>query len=101
MDNKQREYYSCDATYRNWLEIELKNASVSPIGLSSEEKDRAIAVAGETLSSSLSLLLSKFTNILPSCSNSSKLFTLTRLGAIIYKEIYRKPIIDVICTLRM
>nr|CAD1816980.1 unnamed protein product [Ananas comosus var. bracteatus] len=53
-----REYYSCDATYRNWLEIELKNASVSPIGLSSEEKDRAIAVAGETLSSSLSLLLS-------------------------------------------
>ncbi|OAY70656.1 Nuclear pore complex protein NUP107, partial [Ananas comosus] len=52
-----REYYSCDATYRNWLEIELKNASVSPIGLSSEEKDRAIAVAGETLSSSLSLLL--------------------------------------------
>lgn len=56
----QREYYACDATYRNWLKFELENAAIAPAELSSEEKDRAAATALETLDSSLSLLLSKF-----------------------------------------
>ncbi|XWS18791.1 hypothetical protein CRYUN_Cryun32bG0075200 [Craigia yunnanensis] len=51
------EYYSCDATYRNWLKIELSNADVSLVELSVEEKERAIAAAQETLNLSLSLLL--------------------------------------------
>ncbi|KAK4851211.1 hypothetical protein QYF36_013325 [Acer negundo] len=51
-----REYYSCDATYRNWLKIELENADVSPPELSLEEKQRAIAAAQETLNLSLLLL---------------------------------------------
>lgn len=53
------EYYSCDATYRNWLKIELENADVSPAELSVEEKQRAIAAAQEILDLSLSLLLRK------------------------------------------
>lgn len=53
------EYYSCDATYRNWLKIELANAEVPPLELSVEEKQRAITAAKETLNSSLSLLLKK------------------------------------------
>ncbi|GJZ04016.1 nuclear pore complex protein NUP107 [Tanacetum coccineum] len=48
------EYYSCDATYRSWLQIELDNAGVD---VSSEEKERATVVAMETLSSSMALLL--------------------------------------------
>nr|XP_029118750.1 nuclear pore complex protein NUP107 isoform X2 [Elaeis guineensis] len=52
-----QEYYSCDATYRNWLKIELENAAVPPAELSSEEKEKAIAAARETLKSSLLLLL--------------------------------------------
>lgn len=56
---KQSEYYSCDATYRNWLKIELANADVSPVELSVEEKQRAIEAAKETLNLSLLLLLSK------------------------------------------
>ncbi|CAL5381112.1 unnamed protein product [Camellia sinensis] len=36
-------YYSCDATYRNWLKVELENVEVSPLELSVEEKQRAIA----------------------------------------------------------
>ncbi|CAK9179846.1 unnamed protein product [Ilex paraguariensis] len=51
------EYYSCDATYRNWLKIELENAVVSPLELSNEEKQRAVAAAREALKSSLLLLL--------------------------------------------
>ncbi|OMO70579.1 Nuclear pore complex protein [Corchorus capsularis] len=51
------EYYSCDATFRNWLKIELENAEVSPDELSAEETQRAIAAAKETLDLSLSLLL--------------------------------------------
>ncbi|THF96671.1 hypothetical protein TEA_000858 [Camellia sinensis var. sinensis] len=51
------EYYSCDATYRNWLKVELENVEVSPLELSVEEKQRAIAAAKETLNSSFSLLL--------------------------------------------
>ncbi|CAL5381200.1 unnamed protein product [Camellia sinensis] len=38
-------YYSCDATYRNWLKVELENVEVSPLELSVEEKQRAIAAA--------------------------------------------------------
>lgn len=53
------EYYSCDATYRNWLKIELENAEVPPLELSFEEKQRAISAAKETLNSSLLLLLRK------------------------------------------
>lgn len=51
------EYYSCDATYRNWLQIELENAEVASGELSVEERQKAIAAAKETLSSSLLLLL--------------------------------------------
>ncbi|KAB2012431.1 hypothetical protein ES319_D09G090100v1 [Gossypium barbadense] len=51
------EYYSCDATYRNWLKIELANAEVSPDELSVEEKQRAIMAAKETLDLSFLLLL--------------------------------------------
>ncbi|CAL5379538.1 unnamed protein product [Camellia sinensis] len=53
------EYYSCDATYRNWLKVELENVEVSSLELSVEEKQRAIAAAKETLNSSFSLLLRK------------------------------------------
>ncbi|CAK7356483.1 unnamed protein product [Dovyalis caffra] len=53
------EYYSCDATYRNWLKIELDNAEAPPLDLSVEEKQRATAAAKETLNSSMSLLLSE------------------------------------------
>ncbi|MBA0650451.1 hypothetical protein Goklo_017869 [Gossypium klotzschianum] len=51
------EYYSCDATYRNWLKIELANAEVSADELSVEEKQRAIMAAKETLDLSFLLLL--------------------------------------------
>ncbi|KAA8541609.1 hypothetical protein F0562_022761 [Nyssa sinensis] len=53
------EYYSCDATYRNWLKIELENTKVSPLELSAEEKQRAVLAAKEMLNSSESLLLRK------------------------------------------
>ncbi|XP_050232383.1 nuclear pore complex protein NUP107 [Mercurialis annua] len=53
------EYYSCDATYRNWLKIDLENAEVPVHELSMEEKQRSITAAKETLRSSLSLLLRK------------------------------------------
>ncbi|KAL7603921.1 nuclear pore complex protein NUP107 [Lactuca sativa] len=53
------EYYSCDATYRNWLQIELENAGIDPQDISNEEKHRANVVAMETLSSSMALLLRK------------------------------------------
>ncbi|KAI8028130.1 Nuclear pore complex protein NUP107 [Camellia lanceoleosa] len=53
------EYYSCDATYRNWLKVELENVEVSSLELSVEEKQRAIAAAKETLNSSFSLLFRK------------------------------------------
>ncbi|KAF5952563.1 hypothetical protein HYC85_010507 [Camellia sinensis] len=46
------EYYSCDATYRNWLKVELENVEL-------RKKQRAIAAAKETLNSSFSLLLRK------------------------------------------
>ncbi|XP_073021989.1 nuclear pore complex protein NUP107 [Primulina eburnea] len=50
------EYYSCDAKYRSWLNIELANEEVLPSELSNEEKQRTMAVARETLISSLKLL---------------------------------------------
>ncbi|XP_052183667.1 nuclear pore complex protein NUP107 [Diospyros lotus] len=53
------EYYSCDATYRNWLKVELQNTEISAVELSVEEKQRAIRAAEETLHSSLTLLLRK------------------------------------------
>ncbi|XP_022146714.1 nuclear pore complex protein NUP107 [Momordica charantia] len=53
------EYFSCDATYRNWLKIELENIEASSLNLSLEEKQRSIAAANETLDSSFSLLLGK------------------------------------------
>ncbi|XP_078444355.1 nuclear pore complex protein isoform X2 [Wolffia australiana] len=51
-----REYYSCDATYRNWLKMELENADVPPTDLSLEEKERAVDAANEAIAASLSLL---------------------------------------------
>ncbi|KAI9401763.1 hypothetical protein POPTR_001G165900v4 [Populus trichocarpa] len=53
------EYYSSDATYRNWLKIEIENGEVPPLELSVEDKQRATAAAKETLNSSMSLLLRK------------------------------------------
>lgn len=53
------EYYSCDAKYRSWLKIELANEEVSSSELSNEEKQRTMAVATETLISSLKLLSRK------------------------------------------
>ncbi|XP_073219812.1 nuclear pore complex protein NUP107 isoform X2 [Cicer arietinum] len=64
-----REYYSCDATYRNWLKIELENAEVPVSELSLEEKDRAISAAKETLTASLSLLERRETPWLASVDN--------------------------------
>ncbi|CAO2149935.1 unnamed protein product [Urochloa humidicola] len=50
------EYYSLDATYRNWLKIEMQNAAVSPEMLSAEENDQAAAAAKETLELAFLLL---------------------------------------------
>ncbi|CAL4986239.1 unnamed protein product [Urochloa decumbens] len=50
------EYYSLDATYRNWLKIEMQNAVVSPEMLSAEENDQAVAAAKETLELAFLLL---------------------------------------------
>ncbi|CAI0419242.1 unnamed protein product [Linum tenue] len=57
--NDWSEYYSCDATYRKWLKVELENAEVSTTELSMEEKHRATSAAREALDCSLSLLLRK------------------------------------------
>ncbi|CAL5382010.1 unnamed protein product [Camellia sinensis] len=35
------EYYSCDATYRNWLKVELENVEFSPLELLVEEKAKS------------------------------------------------------------
>lgn len=53
------EYYSCDATYRNWLKIELESAEVAPTELSNEERQKTVDAAIETINSSRSLLLRK------------------------------------------
>ncbi|KAM7254636.1 hypothetical protein ACFE04_004016 [Oxalis oulophora] len=50
------EYYSCDATFRNFLKIEQENAEVE---LSLEEKQRACSAAEEALVSSFALLQKK------------------------------------------
>ncbi|KAI9102934.1 hypothetical protein K1719_023373 [Acacia pycnantha] len=62
-------YYSCDATYRNWLNNELENAEVPVPDLSREEKERTISTAKETLNASLSLLERKETPWLVSISD--------------------------------
>ncbi|KAF5192752.1 Nuclear pore complex protein [Thalictrum thalictroides] len=49
-----REYYSCDATYRNWLKIEMENEQDPLVSL--EERQRAVGAAKETLDSSMLLL---------------------------------------------
>ncbi|KAL0907305.1 hypothetical protein M5K25_021705 [Dendrobium thyrsiflorum] len=64
-----RQYYSCDATYRSWLKLEWENSAVPPPDLSSEEKERAIVAARETLNSSLSLLLREGTPWLNAIEN--------------------------------
>jgi nuclear pore complex protein Nup107 len=56
---KQHEYYSLDTTYRNWLKVEMVNATVAPEMLSVEEKDQAVAAARETLELAFLLLHSK------------------------------------------
>ncbi|OIT06019.1 nuclear pore complex protein nup107 [Nicotiana attenuata] len=53
------EFYSCDATYRNWLKVELENAEISPVELSDEEKQNEVIAARETLDTSLLLLQRK------------------------------------------
>ncbi|CAN6363575.1 unnamed protein product [Urochloa humidicola] len=50
------EYYSLDATYRNWLKVEMQNATVSPEMLSAEENEQAVAAAKETLELAFLLL---------------------------------------------
>ena len=59
---EQHEYYSLDATYRNWLKVEMQNAAVPPDMLSAEENDQAVAAAKETLELAFLLLKSKFIN---------------------------------------
>ncbi|KAF6164632.1 hypothetical protein GIB67_032860 [Kingdonia uniflora] len=54
-ESLDREYYSCDATYRHWLKINTENEDGSH-DLSWDERQREIGAAKETLSSSLSLL---------------------------------------------
>lgn len=56
-----REYYACDALYRNWLKIEMDNDEVSPIELSSEEREKEVVAARQALNASLSLLERKYT----------------------------------------
>lgn len=65
-----REYYSCDATFRNWLKIELENAEVPPPDLSIEEREKANAAARETLNSSLLLLQRKGNSWLTTAQNN-------------------------------
>ncbi|CAN6381913.1 unnamed protein product [Urochloa humidicola] len=50
------EYYSLDATYQNWLKVEMQNAAVSPEMLSAEENEQAVAAAKETLELAFLLL---------------------------------------------
>ncbi|XP_068662789.1 nuclear pore complex protein NUP107 [Aristolochia californica] len=64
-----REYYSCDAMYRKWLQIELLNGEIPPSELSKEEKENAIVAARETVNSSLVLLLRKGIQWLSAQSN--------------------------------
>ncbi|CAN6451397.1 unnamed protein product [Victoria cruziana] len=54
-----QEFYSCDATYRRWLKIELENAVVPPHELAVEEIEKAYVAAKEMLDTSLDLLLKR------------------------------------------
>eukprot|EP00250_Pteridium_aquilinum_P018743 c24191_g1_i1 orf=1363-4599(-) len=49
-----REYFTCDALYRNWLKIELSNAQVP--ALSPEEKDISLTAANEAISAMTAFL---------------------------------------------
>ncbi|KAG6549031.1 hypothetical protein Mapa_009474 [Marchantia paleacea] len=51
-----REYYACDALYRNWLKIEQGNSVVPIDELSSDEKERAATAAQQALDAASSLL---------------------------------------------
>ncbi|BBN06716.1 nuclear pore complex protein Nup107 [Marchantia polymorpha subsp. ruderalis] len=51
-----REYYACDALYRNWLKIEQGNSVVPSDELSSDEKERAATAAQQALDAASSLL---------------------------------------------
>ncbi|KAL3694255.1 hypothetical protein R1sor_007906 [Riccia sorocarpa] len=51
-----REYYACDALFRNWLKIEQGNSAVPNNELSSDEYERAAAAAQQALDAAYSLL---------------------------------------------
>lgn len=55
----QREYYACDALYRNWYTSEAGNLEVPATDLSSEEQDAAIRGAQQALDSAFALLNSE------------------------------------------
>lgn len=59
----QREYYACDALYRNWLKIEQGNSVVPSDELSSDEKERAATAAQQALDAASSLLQSKLSHM--------------------------------------
>lgn len=49
-----REYFTCDALYRNWMKIEMSNAQIPT--LSFEEKDMALMAANEAIGAMSSFL---------------------------------------------
>ncbi|EPS66094.1 hypothetical protein M569_08683, partial [Genlisea aurea] len=51
-----REYYSCDANYRNWLKTAVENVEVPTQDLSTEEKQQEVTAAQEAFSSALNLI---------------------------------------------
>jgi hypothetical protein len=75
---KQHEYYSLDATYRNWLKVEMVNATVAPEILSTEEKDQAVAAAQETLELAFLLLHSKLFGCFTCCAIVELYFLITQ-----------------------
>ncbi|KAH9322538.1 hypothetical protein KI387_017177 [Taxus chinensis] len=50
-----REYYACDALYRNWLKIEMDNDEVTLLELSSEEREKAVMAARQALNASFNI----------------------------------------------
>eukprot|EP00252_Welwitschia_mirabilis_P023223 TRINITY_DN6524_c0_g2_i1.p1 TRINITY_DN6524_c0_g2~~TRINITY_DN6524_c0_g2_i1.p1 ORF type:complete len:680 (-),score=154.29 TRINITY_DN6524_c0_g2_i1:328-2253(-) len=63
-----REYYACDALYRNWLSAAIDLEEVPPSDHSLEETSRAFSYAREAFSLSLSLLKRKSSPWLSSTS---------------------------------
>ncbi|KAI5063312.1 hypothetical protein GOP47_0021859 [Adiantum capillus-veneris] len=49
-----REYFTCDALYRNWLKVEAANAQIQE--LSPEEKDLSLTAANEAISAMTSFI---------------------------------------------